>query len=169
MQSTERVMSMQVVRYMTQQSFTSLGCDQSKFIGHWFTHICSNLLLYFTNNHLATMSTAITKTGDQSNAVEQRVAPNQSLYIQNLPDKLQKEDVRRALYMLFSSYGPVLDVVVMGGAKSRGQGHVLFRDVHAATQAMRACQGFEFFGREMVSANGMERTQMRGPRAHRIN
>ena len=33
----------------------------------------------------------------------------------------------------------------------RGQAHVAFRDVQASTQAMRALQGFDFFGREMVS------------------
>jgi U2 small nuclear ribonucleoprotein B'' len=34
--------------------------------------------------------------------------------------------------------------------KMRGQAHVTFRDIQTATQAMRALQGFEFFGREMV-------------------
>ena len=32
----------------------------------------------------------------------------------------------------------------------RGQAHVAFRDVHTSTQAMRALQGFDFFGKEMV-------------------
>lgn len=31
----------------------------------------------------------------------------------------------------------------------RGQAHVAFRDVQASTQAMRALQGFDFFGKEM--------------------
>lgn len=83
-------------------------------------------------------------------AVEGRTVPNQSLYLQNLPEKLQKDDLRRELYMLFSTYGPVLDIVALKTKKMRGQAHVLFRDVHAATQAIRACQGFDFYGREMV-------------------
>lgn len=90
-------------------------------------------------------TTTVAKTGDQ------RVQPNQSLYIQNLPEKLQKPDLKRSLYMLFSTFGPVLDITAVKSSKMRGQAHVLFRDVHAATQAMRACQGFEFYGREMVS------------------
>lgn len=85
----------------------------------------------------------------------QRVPPNQSLYVQNLSEKLQKEDLRRALYMLFSTYGPILDVTALKTPKMRGQAHVLFRDVQSATQAMRSCQGFEFFGREMVSGYDM--------------
>ena len=32
----------------------------------------------------------------------------------------------------------------------RGQAHVAFRDVQASTQAMRALQAFDFFGKEMV-------------------
>lgn len=73
------------------------------------------------------------------------------LYIKNLPDKIKKPDLRMALYMLFSTYGPVLDVVVLKTAKMRGQAHIVYRDIQASTQAMRALQGFEFFGKELVS------------------
>ncbi|KKZ64821.1 hypothetical protein EMCG_09268 [[Emmonsia] crescens] len=81
-------------------------------------------------------------------------APNQTLYCTNLPDKLKKPDLRLALYTLFSTYGTVLDVVAMKTAKMRGQAHVVFRDIQASTQAMRALQGFEFFGKEMKIVYG---------------
>jgi len=77
-------------------------------------------------------------------------APNQTLYCTNLPDKLKKPDLRLALYTLFSTYGTVLDVVAMKTEKMRGQAHIVFRDIQASTQAMRALQGFDFFGKEMV-------------------
>lgn len=78
--------------------------------------------------------------------------PNQTLYITNLPSsKIQKDDLRRELYTLCSTYGPVLDVVALKTMKMRGQAHVVYRDIQTATQAMRALQGFEFLGREMVS------------------
>jgi len=103
------------------------------------------------------ISTMATTTVAKTNAApDQRVQPNQSLYIQNLPEKLQKPDLKRSLYMLFSTFGPVLDVTAVKSSKMRGQAHVLFRDVHAATQAMRACQGFDFFGREMVRRDWLE-------------
>jgi len=76
--------------------------------------------------------------------------PSQSLYIRNLPEKLQKEDLRRELYILFSTYGPVLDVTASKTRKMRGQAHVLFREMHSARQALRACQGFEMSGKQMV-------------------
>jgi len=73
--------------------------------------------------------------------------PNQTLYLTNLPSaKIQKYDIRLSLYMLFSTYGPVLDVVAMKTQKMRGQAHITFRDIQTATQAMRSLQGFEFFG-----------------------
>ncbi|RAH72708.1 U2 snRNP complex subunit MSL1 [Aspergillus aculeatinus CBS 121060] len=75
--------------------------------------------------------------------------PNQTLYCTNLPDKLRKHDLRLSLYMLFSTYGTVLDVVAMKTEKMRGQAHIVFKDVQASTQAMRALQGFEFFGKQM--------------------
>jgi len=76
--------------------------------------------------------------------------PSHTLYCSNLPDRLQKDDLKRALYMLFSTYGPILDIVALKTPKMRGQAHVLFRDVQASTQALRALQGHEFFGKEMV-------------------
>ncbi|KAG9702398.1 RNA binding domain-containing protein, partial [Aureobasidium melanogenum] len=75
--------------------------------------------------------------------------PSHTLYCSNLPDKLQKDDLKRALYMLFSVYGSILDIVALKTAKMRGQAHILFRDVSSSTQAMRSLQGFEFFGKEM--------------------
>ncbi|KAK0657323.1 U2 small nuclear ribonucleoprotein B'-like protein [Cercophora newfieldiana] len=78
------------------------------------------------------------------------VPPNQTLYVTNLPSaKIQKEDLRTALYMIFSTYGPVLDVVALKTMAMRGQAHIVYRDIQTATQAMRSLDGFEFFGRPM--------------------
>ncbi|KAI4596252.1 U2 snRNP complex subunit msl1 [Pestalotiopsis sp. 9143b] len=78
------------------------------------------------------------------------VPPNQTLYVWNVPStKIQKADLKTALYMLFSTYGPVLDVVCMRTVKMRGQAHVVFRDLQAATQAMRSLEGFVFLGQAL--------------------
>lgn len=73
-----------------------------------------------------------------------------SLYVKNLNDKLQKTDLKRNLYMLFATYGVVLDVIALKTPRMRGQAHIVFRDADSSTQAMRALQGFEFFGKPMV-------------------
>ena len=103
-----------------------------------------------TNNTAMAVAIPGTNASAAPALTNQKTQPSQSLYIQNLPIKIQREDLRRALYMLFATYGPVIDVTVVKSAKMRGQAHLLFRDVQSATQAMRSCQGLEFFGREMV-------------------
>ncbi|KAF7557664.1 hypothetical protein G7046_g5994 [Stylonectria norvegica] len=78
------------------------------------------------------------------------IPPNQTLYVTNLESsKIQKDDLRTAIYMLFSTHGPVLDVVALRTMKMRGQAHVVFRDVQAATQAMRSLEGNTFLGRPL--------------------
>ncbi|KAL9591126.1 MAG: hypothetical protein Q9203_000125 [Teloschistes exilis] len=89
------------------------------------------------------------RNGPPQKSTQSAGAPNQTLYLKNLPDKLQKPDLRLSLYTLFSTYGPVLDVVALKTKSMRGQAHIVFRDVQASTQAMRALQGFDFFGKEM--------------------
>ena len=66
----------------------------------------------------------------------------------NLPEKMNKNELKRALYMLFSTYGPVLDIVTRR-MKMRGQAHVVYRDIQTSTVAMRALQGFDFFGAQV--------------------
>ncbi|KAF2084257.1 hypothetical protein K490DRAFT_49682, partial [Saccharata proteae CBS 121410] len=75
--------------------------------------------------------------------------PSRRLYCQNLPDKIRKAKLRRAMYILSASYGPVLDVVALKTDKMRGQAHVVFRDIQCSSQALRALQGHELCHKEM--------------------
>ncbi|KAF4552407.1 RNA recognition motif-containing protein 7 [Elsinoe fawcettii] len=74
---------------------------------------------------------------------------NETLYCRNLPDKLQKDDLKRELYMLFGTYGPVLDIVALKTNRMRGQAHILFRDKISSTQALRDLNNQDFFGKAM--------------------
>ncbi|KAI5811491.1 hypothetical protein DFH27DRAFT_31295 [Peziza echinospora] len=77
------------------------------------------------------------------------IPASQTLYVTNLNDKINKQDLRMALYTLFTTYGTVLDVVALKTMKMRGQAHIVFRDLNSAGAAMRALQGFNFMGKEM--------------------
>ncbi|PHH88675.1 hypothetical protein CDD83_7243 [Cordyceps sp. RAO-2017] len=80
----------------------------------------------------------------------QSTAPNQTLYVTNLPSsKIRKADLRTALYMLFSTYGSVLDVVALKTMSMRGQAHIVYRDIQTSTQAMRHLDGQLFLGRPL--------------------
>jgi len=77
------------------------------------------------------------------------VPPNQTIYVNRLNEKIKKDVLKKALYECFSQFGPVLDVVCMKTIKMRGQAFVVFKDVTAATNAVRQMQGFPFFEQEM--------------------
>lgn len=80
---------------------------------------------------------------------EEQVPPNQTIYINNLNEKIKKEELRKSLYAMFSQFGTVLDVVALKTLKMRGQAFVVFKDVLSATNAMRAMQLFPFYDKQM--------------------
>jgi U2 small nuclear ribonucleoprotein B'' len=80
------------------------------------------------------------------------IPPNQTIYVSNLYEKLKKEELKKALYAVFSQYGKILDVVVMKNFRLRGQAWVVFADITAATNALRLSQGFPFYEKPMKIA-----------------
>jgi U2 small nuclear ribonucleoprotein B'' len=82
--------------------------------------------------------------------------PNTTLYVNNLNDRITKEELRSQLYVLFTTYGKLIDVVAMKGPKMKGQAFLVFSELAAATAAMRACEGMVFYDKPMVSAHHCE-------------
>lgn len=76
--------------------------------------------------------------------------PNTTLYIKNLNDKVQKDELRLQLFGLFTTYGRVIDVVALKTQKMRGQAFIVFSDLAGATAALRACEGIVFYDKPMV-------------------
>jgi len=75
--------------------------------------------------------------------------PNQTLYINNLNEKVKKEELKKSLYAIFSQFGPILDIVALKTFKMRGQAFVVFKDISSATNALRSMQGFPFYDKPM--------------------
>lgn len=48
-------------------------------------------------------------------------APSETLYINNINEKVKKNVLKKMLYMLFSQYGKIIDIVACKGLKRRGQ------------------------------------------------
>jgi len=76
--------------------------------------------------------------------------PNQTIYVKNLNEKTRKSELKRALYACFSQFGPILDIVALKTERMRGQAFIVYRDVIAATNAMREMQNFTFFDKPLV-------------------
>ncbi|KAI0248810.1 RNA-binding domain-containing protein [Lactifluus subvellereus] len=77
------------------------------------------------------------------------IQPNTTLYINNLNDKINKEEIRSQLYALFTTYGKLIDVVATKTPKMRGQAFLVFTDLTSATAALRACDGMIFYDKPM--------------------
>jgi len=72
------------------------------------------------------------------------IPPNQTLYVNNLNEKIKVPELKCCLTELFGTYGEVIDIVAFGTLKKKGQAFVVYRDISCATNAMRALQGFVF-------------------------
>lgn len=77
------------------------------------------------------------------------VPPNQTLYVNNLNEKIKIPELKETLLELFSTYGEVIDVVAAGALKRKGQAFVVYRDISCATNALRALQGFALLDKQM--------------------
>ena len=79
------------------------------------------------------------------------VSPSNTLYINNINEKIKQDVVKKMLYMVFSQYGKVTDVIAKKGLKLRGQAWVVFEEETSSINAMRGKQGFSFYGKPLVS------------------
>jgi len=77
------------------------------------------------------------------------IPPNQTLYVNNLNEKIKVPELKCCMTELFGSYGEVLDIIAFGTLKKKGQAFVVFRDISCATNAMRALQGFVFLDKPL--------------------
>uniref|UniRef100_A0A8C5VDR4 U1 small nuclear ribonucleoprotein A n=1 Tax=Microcebus murinus TaxID=30608 RepID=A0A8C5VDR4_MICMU len=75
--------------------------------------------------------------------------PNHSIYINNLNEKIKKDELKKSLYAIFSQFGQILDILVSRSLKMRGQAFVIFKEVSSATNALRSMQGFPFYDKPM--------------------
>ncbi|XP_058805493.1 U1 small nuclear ribonucleoprotein A [Phymastichus coffea] len=77
------------------------------------------------------------------------IRPNNTIYINNLNEKIKKEELKKSLYAIFSQFGQILDIVALKTLKMRGQAFVIFKEIASATSALRSMQGFPFYDKPM--------------------
>ena len=104
-------------------------------------------------------------TEDEKNEIQEIddiSKPNQTLYVKNLDDKIKLEgiiyiyiyiydiELKQSLFHLFSQYGEIYEIHAKKSLKMRGQAFVVFKDLMAASEALRCLNHMMFFEREMV-------------------
>ncbi|KAF4573579.1 hypothetical protein EYR36_008097 [Pleurotus pulmonarius] len=74
---------------------------------------------------------------------------SETLYIQNLNEKVKLDVLKASLRGLFKSYGEVLDVVAHDNLRMRGQAFVSFPSADIAAKAMKEVKGFPLYSKPM--------------------
>lgn len=77
------------------------------------------------------------------------IRPNHTIYINNLNEKVKKEELKKSLYAIFSQFGSIVDIVALKTLRLRGQAWVIFKEITSATNALRSMQGFPFYDKPM--------------------
>ncbi|SCU84051.1 LAFA_0D07756g1_1 [Lachancea sp. 'fantastica'] len=73
--------------------------------------------------------------------------PKKSLYVNNLNDSVKLQTLREGLFLMFSTFGEVLEVKV--SKATRGQAFVVLKSVQEANLAMISLQKEPFFGKPL--------------------
>ncbi|KAH3686910.1 hypothetical protein WICPIJ_002114 [Wickerhamomyces pijperi] len=81
---------------------------------------------------------------------ESKTEPTNTLYISNLNDKIPLNKLHENLYILFSTYGLIIQMNVH--AKIKGQAFITFSDENEAKLSLRSLQGEKLFGKELKLA-----------------
>ncbi|XP_032926133.1 U1 small nuclear ribonucleoprotein A-like [Catharus ustulatus] len=79
----------------------------------------------------------------------QEPRPNHTIYINNLNEKIKKDELKKSLYAIFSQFGQILDILVSRSLRMRGQAFVIFKEMSSASNALRSMQGFPFYDKPM--------------------
>ncbi|KAI0327687.1 RNA-binding domain-containing protein [Cubamyces sp. BRFM 1775] len=74
---------------------------------------------------------------------------SETLYIQNLNEKIKIPVLKASLRGLFKSYGEVLDVVAHSNLRMRGQAFVSFESAEIAKKALKEVRGFPLYSKPM--------------------
>ncbi|KAI8980563.1 RNA-binding domain-containing protein [Trametes punicea] len=74
---------------------------------------------------------------------------SETLYIQNLNEKIKIPVLKASLRGLFKAYGEVLDVVAHSNLRMRGQAFVSFASADVAKKALKEVRGFPLYSKPM--------------------
>lgn len=88
------------------------------------------------------------------------IPPSQTLYCNNLNEKIKIPELKCCLLELFSTYGEVIEIVAQPGQWKKGQAFVVMRDMSCATNALRSLQGFVFLDKPMKIAYGKSKSDV---------
>jgi len=85
----------------------------------------------------------------ESEPAAPEVIASETLYIQNLNERIKTDVMKATLRALFKSYGAVLDVIAHRNLRMRGQAFVSFESKDIASKAMKEVNRFPLYAKPM--------------------
>lgn len=83
-------------------------------------------------------------------------APKQTLYLNNLNEKVKRGELKKTLYATFSQFGRIMQIICKGSFRLKGQAWIIFDEVTAAAAARRQLHNCPILGKPMVSRRGRD-------------
>lgn len=77
------------------------------------------------------------------------ISPNNTIYINNLNEKVKIDQLKQSLHAVFKQFGTILEILAFKTLKHKGQAWLVFKDVASATAAVEKMQGFPFYDKPM--------------------
>jgi U1 small nuclear ribonucleoprotein A len=76
-------------------------------------------------------------------------SPNNTIYINNLNEKIKVDELKQGLYQLFSQFGDIMEIHARKSFRMKGQAFIVYREINSATQAKNILNGFPLFGKQI--------------------
>lgn len=77
------------------------------------------------------------------------VTPNPTLYVNNINEKIKIDELKKALFHVFSQFGPIVEISAFKDLRRRGQAWVVFETVASAAKALTEMANFSFYGKPL--------------------
>lgn len=76
------------------------------------------------------------------------LAPQNTIYVNNINEKLKRDELVQSLRHVFGQFGKILDIVCYTKIlKAKGQAFIVFEKVESATKALQEMQNFMFYSK----------------------
>ncbi|KAF2273561.1 U2 small nuclear ribonucleoprotein B [Westerdykella ornata] len=75
--------------------------------------------------------------------------PIETVYVNNLEERIKIDTMKQALHAVFDHYGPILDIVAKKSLKRKGQAFIVFDSQKSCLDAIEEMTGFEMYGKKM--------------------
>ncbi|KAA0149382.1 hypothetical protein FNF27_03344 [Cafeteria roenbergensis] len=92
-------------------------------------------------------------------------APKQTLYLNNLNEKVKRGELKKTLYATFSQFGRIMQIVCKGSFRLKGQAWIIFDEVTAAAAARRQLNNCPILGKPMRVTFAKEKSTLAATRA----